>query len=103
MSLIYNFFLNVADVPLDKLLKDPVGFQKFLYDTTNLSPKVVTELYNSTVNVQKVCSSYFQVIHNLIMLKQEIKFILRQIQTLFIRKGGCLDYQIVVPEMLKSW
>jgi len=30
-------------------------------------------------------------------------FFLRQIQILFVRKGGCLDYQIVVPELLQSW
>lgn len=78
------FFLNVADVPLDKLLKDPAGFQKFLYDTTNLSPKVVTELFNSTVNVQKVCSSHFQVLHNLIMLKQEFKFFFYDRYKLFL-------------------
>jgi len=43
-----------ADVPLDMLLKDPAGFQQYLYDTTKLSPKIVTGLFNSTVNVQKV-------------------------------------------------
>ena len=49
------FLLNIfADVPLDMLLKDPVGFRQFLYKTTNLSPQVVAELFNSTVNVQKV-------------------------------------------------
>jgi len=36
------------------LLKDPAQFQEFLYKTTNLSPRVVAELFNSTVNVQKV-------------------------------------------------
>ena len=57
-SLVYFsicFLLNIfADVPLDMLLKDPVGFRQFLYRTTNLSSKVVSELFNSTVNVQKV-------------------------------------------------
>lgn len=85
------FFLNVADVPLDKLLKDPAGFQKFLYDTTNLSPKVVTELFNSTVNVQKVCSSHFQVLHNLIMLKQEFKFFFFTTDTNSFYKKGWLS------------
>ena len=47
-------FLNFVDVPLNMLLKDPAAFQQYLYDTTKLSPRVVSELFNSTVNVQKV-------------------------------------------------
>ena len=35
-------------------MKDPAQFQEFLYKTTKLSPRVVAELFNSTVNVQKV-------------------------------------------------
>lgn len=47
-------FCYFVAVPLDKLLKDPAQFQEFLYKTTKLSPRVVAELFNSTVNVQKV-------------------------------------------------
>ena len=47
-------FCYFAAVPLDKLLKDPAQFREFLYKTTKLSPRVVAELFNSTVNVQKV-------------------------------------------------
>ncbi|KAL9951119.1 hypothetical protein ACROYT_G043723 [Oculina patagonica] len=47
---------NLSAVPLDKLLKDPDHFQEFLYNTTNLSPRLVTELFNSTVNVQKIAA-----------------------------------------------
>lgn len=45
---------NLSDIPLEVLLKDPAGFQQFLYNSTNLSPRVVTELLNSTVNVQQI-------------------------------------------------
>ena len=48
------FFCYFAAVPLDKLLKDPAQFQEFLYKSTKLSPRIVAELFNSTVNVQKV-------------------------------------------------
>ncbi|XP_027045418.1 ATP-binding cassette sub-family A member 1-like isoform X2 [Pocillopora damicornis] len=45
---------NLSAVPLDQLLKDPAEFQEFLYNKTNLSPRVISELLSSTVNVQKI-------------------------------------------------
>ncbi|PFX16944.1 ATP-binding cassette sub-family A member 1 [Stylophora pistillata] len=45
---------NLSAVPLDQLLKDPAEFQQFLYNKTNFSPRVISELLNSTVNVQKI-------------------------------------------------
>ena len=51
--LIIFFFLYIA-VPLDQLLKDPAEFKEFLFNKTNLSPRVISELLSSTVNVQKV-------------------------------------------------
>lgn len=53
-ELIITLLFYFVAVPLDKLLKDPDHFQEFLYNTTNLSPRLVAELFNSTVNVQKV-------------------------------------------------
>lgn len=50
----YFYFFYFIAVPLDQLLKDPAEFQEFLYNKTNLSPRVISELLSSTVNVQKV-------------------------------------------------
>lgn len=49
---------NLTDVPLEKLLKDPAGFQQFLLDTTNLNPRIISDLLNSTVNVQRIMATF---------------------------------------------